>query len=54
MKLDNSMLMCGIYNAETSEKLIKTLMELITQHLPMKDCLQNITPPHLEHFMHTL
>ena len=27
MKLDNTVLMCGIYNAETLEKLIKTLHE---------------------------
>ena len=54
MKLDNSMLMYGIYNAETLEKLIKTVHKFIPQHLPMKDCLQgNIAPPHLEYFMHT-
>ena len=30
-------------------------MELITPYLPMKDCLQvNLTPPHLEHSMHSL
>ena len=34
MKLDDTMLMHGIYNAETLEKLI------ITQHPPMRDCLQ--------------
>ena len=28
MKLDNTMLMCGIYNAETLEKLINTVHEI--------------------------
>ena len=28
MKLDDTMLMCGIYNAETLEKLIKTVHEI--------------------------
>ena len=28
MKLDNSMLMYGIYNAKTSEKLIKTVQDI--------------------------
>ena len=55
MKLDSSMLMYGIYNAEMLEKLIKTVMESITLYLPMRDYLQvNITMPHLEYLMHTL
>ena len=28
MKLDNTLLMCGIYNAETLEKLINTVQDI--------------------------
>ena len=55
MKSDNTMLMYGIYNAETLEKLIKLYTKFITQHLPMRNYLQvNTIILYLEYFMHTL
>ena len=42
MKLDDTMLMYGVYNAETLEKL-KLYMEFITPLFPMRDCLQGST-----------
>ena len=39
MKIENSMLMNGVYNAETLEKLT-LCMTYTTPHLPMVDCLQ--------------
>ena len=56
MKLDNSMLMYGIYNAETLEKLIKTVHRIHnTTTSSHGNCLQvNTIMPHLEYFMHTL
>ena len=55
MKLDDTMLMYGIYNAETLEELINLYTEFITQHLHMKNYLQaNIIILYLEYSMHTL
>ena len=45
MKLDNTMLMYGIYNAETLEKLINTVHEIHNVTSSHKNYLQgNITP----------
>ena len=42
MQLENSMLMYGVYNAETLEKLIKTVHHIhTTLHPHMKDYLQD-------------
>ena len=46
MKLDDTMLMYGIYNAEMLEKLINTVHEYIMQLLHMKNCLQVNTTIH--------
>ena len=55
MKLDDTMLMYGIYNAEMLEKLIKLYTKFITPHLHMRNCLQeNTIIQYLEYFMHTL
>ena len=44
MKLDDTMLIYGIYNAEMLEKLIKTLHEIHNATSSRKNCLQeNIT-----------
>ena len=49
LKLDNTMLMYRIYNAEMLEKLINTVKELHNVNLLMKNCLQeNISPHYLE------
>ena len=51
MKLDDTMLMYGICNAETLEKLIKQYMKYIMQLLHMKNCLQeNMTIHYSEYF----
>ena len=39
MKLDDTMLMHGIYNAETLEKLIKTVHIIHNTTSSMRDCL---------------
>ena len=53
MQLENSMLMCGIYNAD-----LRKIDQLCSQHTQpphMKDCLQDSTVPiHLDYFMHIL
>ena len=55
MKLDDTMLMYGIYNAETLEELIKQYTKFITLHPPMRNCLlENTIILYLEYFMHTL
>ena len=47
MKLDDTMLMYGIYNAETLEKLITTVHKI-------RNCLpENTIILYLEYFMHT-
>ena len=46
MKLDNTMLMYGIYNAVTLEKLINTVQEIHNVLLPMKNYLQGNTTLH--------
>ena len=43
MKLDNTMLMYGIYNAETLEKLMNTVQEIHNVTSIMKNCLQGNT-----------
>ena len=43
MKLDDTLLMYGIYNAEILEKLIKLYTKFITQHLHMRNYLQENT-----------
>ena len=56
MKLDDTMLMYGIYNAEILEKLFKTVCKIHnTTFLHEKLCLQeNITTPYSEYFTHIL
>ena len=55
MELDDTMLMYGIYNAETLEKLIKQYMRSIIQHHHMKSCLwENITIHYSECFTQML
>ena len=55
MQLENSMLMYGIYNVETLEKLINTVCSNTMQPPHMKDCLQGSTVLiHLDYFMQTL
>ena len=55
MKLENSILMYGLYKAEMLEKLIKLCMTYTTPHIPMKDCLQvNITLLYSGLFMHII
>ena len=55
MKLDSSILMYVIYNAEILEKLIKTVHGIHNTTSPHGDCLQvNTIMPPLEYFMHTL
>ena len=55
MQLENSMLMYGIYNAETLEKLITINITYTTPIPHMKDCLlDNIVLLYLGHFMHIL
>ena len=46
MKLDDTMLMYGIYNVETLDKLINMAHEYIMQLLYMKNCLQENTTLH--------
>ena len=46
MKLDNTMLMYGIYNAETLEKLINTVHEIHNVTSSHKNYLQGNTTPH--------
>ena len=47
--------MYGIYNAETLEKLIKTVHEIHNTNLPMRNYLQvNTIVLYLEYLMHTL
>ena len=46
MKLDNTMLMYGIYNAETLEKLINTVHEIHNVTSSMKNYLQGNTTLH--------
>ena len=46
MKLDDTMLMYGIYNAEMLEKLIDTVMKYIMQLPHIKNCLQGNTTLH--------
>ena len=41
IQLENSMLMYGIYNAETLEKLIDTVHNITTQQPHMRDYLQD-------------
>ena len=41
MQLENSVLMYGVYNVETLEKLINTVSIYTTQHPHMRDCLQD-------------
>ena len=54
MKLDDTMLMYGIYNAGTLDKLIKTVHE-IHNNLHMRNCLQeNTTTLYSEYFIHIL
>ena len=49
LKLDNTMLMYGIYNAETLEKLINTVQELHNVTFSHERLFAgNITPPYLE------
>ena len=43
IKLDNTMLMYGIYSAETLEKLINTVQEIHNVTSSMKNCLQGNT-----------
>ena len=51
MEIDDTMLMYGIYNTETLEKLIKTVHEYTMQLLHMKNCLQeNMTIHCSEYF----
>ena len=51
IQLDNSMLMYGVYNAETLENSLTQYTKYITPHPPMKDCLQdNKAHQHLDHF----
>ena len=55
IKLDDTLLIYAIYNAETLEKLIKQYTTFITLHPPMKSCLlENTIVLYLEYFMHTL
>ena len=49
LKLDNTMLMYGIYNAETLEKLINTVQEIHNVTSSHEGCLQqNIILPYLD------
>ena len=41
IQLENSMLIYGIYNAETLEKLIDTVCQIQTLHHLMKDVLED-------------
>ena len=51
MQLENSMLMHGIYNAETLGKLINSVNHIHTQNLCMGDYLQDSKVPYLsDHF----
>ena len=51
MKLDNTMLMYGIYNAETLEKLIKTVHEIHNATSSQENYLQeSMTIHYLEYF----
>ena len=53
MKLENFMLMYGVYNAETLERLINTVHDIHNTTLPMKDCSQaNIALLYSRLFMH--
>ena len=40
MKMDDTMLMYAVYNAETLEKLIKTVHEIHNTTVSMRDCMQ--------------
>ena len=46
MNLDDTMLMYGIYNAETLEKLINTVHEIYKATSSHEDCLQGNTTLH--------
>ena len=51
MKLDDTMLMYGIYNAEMLEKLIKTVHEMHNASSSHENCLQeNMTIHYSEYF----
>ena len=55
MKMDDTMLMYGVYNAEMLGKLIKTVHEIHNMTTSMRNYLQvNTIIPHLEYFMHIL
>ena len=55
MKLDDTMLMYGIYNVEMLEKLLTLYTRFIIPHLHMKNCLQeNIIILYSEYFTHIL
>ena len=55
MKLDDMMLMYGIYNAETLEELIKTVHEIHNTTFYMRNCLQeNTITLYSEYFIHIL
>ena len=41
IQLEKSMLMYGVYNAETLEKLVDTITRYTTLHLHMKDYMQD-------------
>ena len=51
MKLDDTMLIYGVYNAETLEKLIKTVHEIHNATFLMKNCLwESMTILYVEYF----
>ena len=55
MQLENAMLMYGVHNAETLEKLILLYISYTIPHPHMKGCLQdNIVLQQLEHYAHSL
>ena len=55
IKLDDKMLMYGIYNAETVEKLIKTVHKIHnTTSLHEKFLQENIITVYSEYFIHIL
>ena len=54
MKLDHTMLMYGIYNAETLEKLIKTVHEIHSTTTSHEKLFAGEHNHYLEYFIHTL
>ena len=55
MKLDDTMLVYGIYNAETLEKLIETVHKIHNTTSSMRNCLQeNTITLYSEYFIHIL